>query len=123
MRVDVEQQCPDAVDVGDVARVEHDVGRAVLGRTVGAQHERVHLQPVRDQAVGEVAAVLTRYARDERPLHQPAFWASTSASTIIATSSAKLIRGAHPSAALALEASPMSWSTSAGRMKRSSWRT
>ena len=44
-------------------------------------------------------------------------------SYIIVTSSSKDIFGAHPSFSRALEASPMSRSTSAGRSKRGSFRT
>ena len=108
------------VEVGQVALVDHHLGRAVLGRPIGGQRECVHLQAVGDQPLGEIAPVLTAYPGDEGSRHHPAFWAATSASTIMATSSSKLTFGSQPSTRRALDASPISWSTSAGRMKRSS---
>ena len=120
-------QGPGALDVGHVAGVQGDAGP--LGDRLVGMHQRVHLEPLGHQPLGEIAAVLAADAGDQRPHHRlsrhfhPCRAAARSASTISATSSGNVTLGFQPSTSRALLASPMRVSTSAGRMKRGFWRT
>src|SRR5690242_2508697 len=87
---------------------------AMVLRGVVRAATRDYLAAVATQRVDEVTpdeAAGAGYERSHRLM---------SDSTIIATSSSKLTSGSQPSSRLALLASPMSRSTSAGRTKRGS---
>ena len=109
----------------EVAGVQLDA-RAVSGSGSSGVGEGVHLDALGEQPLGEVAAVLAADPGDEGAgvtAHQPCCAASRSASTIIATSSGKDDLGLPAEHVAGLAGVADQRSTSAGRMKRSSWRT
>src|SRR5206468_12833834 len=101
-------------------------GRPLVGREIGGgrnrrraltrPHGTIYIAAVREQAPDEPAAYEAVGTRHQHP-HD---CRSTSASTIIRTSWAKLVVGVQPSSRTALLGSAWSASTSAGRTKRGS---
>ena len=134
-----------AVTASTIADVEKEFGDGGYGtfkaavaeavveylRPVQARYEALAADPAEvdrllaigaDTAVGIADPVLAREQGGRPPPAAPPaearrlnYRAARSASTIISTSPAKLVRGVHPSALVDLAGSPMSRSTSAGR--------
>ena len=73
-----------------------------------AADEPVHLVPLAEKPLDEVATVLAGGPRDERDAHCLARSSARSFSTIIPTSSSKWTVGCQPRRSRALEASPTS---------------
>src|ERR1700729_2700101 len=110
-----------------VAEVEREIPFVRVVRAAAGQDVRT----LAAQLVDEISADESSRAGHERPhaIFPCAYEReredrrSRSASTIVATSSSKLTVGVHPSIFLALPASPIKTSTSAGRTKRGSMTT